>query len=78
MSSPQASRNDKFSSISCFKSKISGNTSNLSTDRDMYSLTFSSKLGASTTGSFGVRRTEVKGYVDYVENAILGSLLMVF
>ena len=60
------------------KSKTSGNTTSLDTDRTMYSLMLSSKLGAYTTGSLGVRRTEVTGNVDYVENAILASLLLIF
>jgi uncharacterized protein (PEP-CTERM system associated) len=60
------------------KSKTSGDTSNLATDRTMYSLILTSKLGARTTGSLGMRRTNVSGNIDYVENAILGSLLMVF
>lgn len=60
------------------KFKTSGNTNSLDTDRTLYSLTLSSKLGASTTGSLGIRRTEVNGSFEYVENAILGSLLMVF
>lgn len=60
------------------KSQTSGNTSNLDTDRIMYTLMLSSKLGVYTTGSLGLRRTEVSGFVDYDENAILGTLLMVF
>jgi uncharacterized protein (PEP-CTERM system associated) len=60
------------------KSKTSGDTSNLATDRTMYSLILTSKLGARTTASLGMRRTNVSGRIDYIENAILGSLLMVF
>lgn len=60
------------------KSKTSGNTSSLDTDRTLYQLMLSSKLGAYTTGSLGIRRTEVTGNVDYVENAILASLLLIF
>jgi hypothetical protein len=44
----------------------------------MYSLILTSKLGARTTASLGMRRTNVSGRIDYIENAILGSLLMVF
>lgn len=60
------------------KSLTSGNTSNLDTDRRMYALTLTTKLGAYTTGSLGMRRTEVSGFVDYVENAMLASMLMLF
>lgn len=60
------------------RSQTSGNSSNQETDRTMYSLMFTSKLGANSNASLGVRRTEVSGFVDYTENAILASLLMVF
>lgn len=60
------------------KSQTSGNTNNLTTDRTLYSVMLTTKLGAYTTGSLGMRRTEVSGFVDYVENAILGSMLMLF
>jgi uncharacterized protein (PEP-CTERM system associated) len=56
----------------------SGNTSNLDTDRTLYSLMLTSKLGVYTSGSIGYRRTEASGVSAYVENAIFGSLLMVF
>ena len=60
------------------KSKTSGSGNNLESDRTMYSLILTSKLGAHTTGSVGVRRTQVSGRFDYVENVILGSLLLAF
>ena len=60
------------------RSRTSGNSSSLVTDRKMYSLMLSNKLGAYTTGSVGLRRTEVSGNVEYVDNAVLASLLMVF
>jgi uncharacterized protein (PEP-CTERM system associated) len=60
------------------KSKTAGNTSNLDTDYTLYSLMLTNKLGAYTSGSLGLRRTEASGFVGYVENAILCSLLMVF
>jgi uncharacterized protein (PEP-CTERM system associated) len=60
------------------KSRTSGNSANLDTDRDMYTLMLSNKLGAYTSGNIGVRRTKVSGFVDYVENALLASLLMAF
>ena len=60
------------------KFKTSGNTSSLDSDRTLYSLMLSSKLGAHTTGSLGLRRTEVTGNVEYVENAVLASVLLIF
>ena len=60
------------------KSQTSGNTSSLSTDYLTYSAILTNKLGAYTTGSLGLRRTEVTGGASYVENAVIGSLLMVF
>ena len=48
------------------------------TDRDMLTLMMSKKIGARTSASLGVRKTTVSGFVDYVENAILGSLVMIF
>ncbi|MDE2598539.1 MAG: TIGR03016 family PEP-CTERM system-associated outer membrane protein [Rhodocyclaceae bacterium] len=60
------------------KSYTSGNNSALDSDRLMYSATLSNKLGAYTSGSIGYRRTQVNGAIDYVENAVLASLLMVF
>lgn len=60
------------------RAQTTGNSSNQETDRTMYSLMFSTKLGAHSNVSVGVRRTEVTGFVDYVENAVLASLLMMF
>lgn len=58
--------------------QTTGNSSNQQTDRTMYSLMFTSKLGADSSASLGARRTEVRGFVDYVENALLASVLVVF
>lgn len=60
------------------RSQTTGNISNQETDRTMYSLMLSTKLGPHSNASIGLRRTEVSGFVDYVENAALASLLMVF
>lgn len=60
------------------KFQTSGNTSSLTTDYLTYSAILTNKLGAYTTGSLGLRRTEASGNVSYVENAIVGSLLMMF
>jgi uncharacterized protein (PEP-CTERM system associated) len=62
------------------KSFTSGNTSAQDSDRLMYTVTLTNKIGAYTSGSVGYRRTEVNGSsnFDYVENAILASLLVVF
>jgi uncharacterized protein (PEP-CTERM system associated) len=60
------------------KSFTTGNTSALDSDRLMYTATLSEKLGAYTRGSLGYRRTEATGASNYVENAFLASLLVVF
>lgn len=60
------------------KSKTSGQSSAQNTDLNQYSLMLSNKLGAYTSGSLGLRRTEVSGVNTYDENAILASLMMVF
>lgn len=60
------------------KSRTTGQSSTQDTDRKLYSLILSNKLGAYTTGSIGVRRTEVSGFVSYDENAILGTLMLLF
>lgn len=60
------------------RSTTTGSTSNLETDRTMYSATLSRKLGAYTNGSIGLRRTDVSGYVDYVENALILSVVAKF
>jgi uncharacterized protein (PEP-CTERM system associated) len=60
------------------KSKTSGSTSSQDTEYLLYSLMLTNRLGAYTTGSVGFRRTDANGAVGYVENAIVGSLLMAF
>lgn len=57
---------------------VSGSTSNLDTDRTTYSLTLSRKLGVYTSGTIGLRKSKVSGYLDYDENAVIASLVAKF
>ena len=54
-------------------------TSNLKTTTSMYQANLTSPLGAKTTGSISVRRTEFDSSSNpYTENAIIGTVSMIF
>ncbi|HWU84159.1 MAG TPA: TIGR03016 family PEP-CTERM system-associated outer membrane protein [Rhodocyclaceae bacterium] len=60
------------------RAQVTGNTSNLDTDRTTYSLNLSRKLGVYTSATIGVRKSKVSGYLDYDENAVIASLIAKF
>lgn len=63
--------------VSNTRSQSSSNAA-LQLRREMVSLMLNGRLGAYTNGSIGLRRTDSAGNYQYIENAVIGSLVMTF
>lgn len=64
--------------LGSWQESLGSGTSSLKTTTSLYQANLSSKLGAKTTGSLSLRRTEFEGTNPYSENAVLGAVSFVY